>query len=512
MRPKWLYGVAGGMGALTAGLVVLAGCGGGGGPITPPETGPGPSISAQFVELMPVEQRNVSYVGSDKCATSTCHNDGYHQNWKDTRHAQVNVGCEQCHGPGALHVQNRQANIVQADILTYPKVTEPIVCGQCHGPTFDQFHNSRHASAVEEVIESAHANPASGKTCLRCHGAPLRTQFINSTWTKGLLEGKDIATIQNEADAAILATPNDKIAELALLSHQSANCVTCHDPHTKTGKVTSTGNEAHLRRSTFSVDATPILPGSPAKVHSNFDHVCGTCHNGRGGDPSDARLQTGTARPSFHEGPQFNMLLGVTGSLPPGTVVQNSSHRDTPDQCVHCHMPNRRHTFTVSVDTSCQPCHTPTDAAARAGQIRNEILTGLLVLRTRMENWAKTKFATVPAGWTGSPSELWNYSTIATEDTAQQAISASIQSQIPIEIKRARHNYFFIIRDRSFGVHNAPYTRQLLAFSQSQLDALGVPRSATTKASTKQTQQIINEDLLRSIRSEKGSAWDHPSM
>jgi hypothetical protein len=336
----------------------------------------------------------------------------------------------------------------------------------------------------------------------------LKTKFINGPWTQGLLAGTPIATLQNEADAAIgpnaTSGLNDaQVTALVDVTRNSANCVTCHDPHTKTGKLTSVGKDSQLRRSTFSTDVTPVLPGSPAKVNTNFDHICGTCHNTRGGKPDDTTVMTAgaTARPPVHEGPEFNMLNGIGGSLTPGTVVQNSAHRNVPDQCVHCHMPTKRHTFTVSVDTSCAPCHTATDAATREGQVKNEVLSGLLVLRTRLENWAKAHFTTAPAGWTGSTGDLWNYYTLASEEPDQQAISKSIQSQIPIEIRRARLNYYFIILDRSFGIHNTPYVRQLLAFSQTQLDTLGVSRSVTLP-SRAVAPNIIKQDIHRAIMSE----------
>lgn len=497
MKRIWLLSLAGLAGFLTATLMLLGGCGGSGGPITAPETGPAPSISAQFLELLPAAQKDATYTGSTRC--TGCHNDNYHLNWQNTKHFQKNVGCEQCHGPGSVHAANRTASLVRADMLTLPEVQEPLVCGQCHGPTFEQFKNSRHAGPVAEVIESAHNNPAGGKTCLRCHGSALKNQFINAAWTKGMVEGKSITQLQNEADAAILALTNDQITALATASHQSANCATCHDPHTQTGNLTSTGNEAHLRRQTFSKDTAPAAPGSPVRVYSNFNHICATCHNARGGDPADAKLQTGTARPNMHDGPQFNMLNGITGSLPPGTVVQNSSHLDTPDQCVHCHMPDKRHTFTVSLDRSCIPCHTATDASTREATVRNEILTGLLVLRTRMQTWAQGKF--------GKP-DFWNYYTLVSEDPAIQDESKAIQDQIPIEIKRARHNYFFITRDGSFGVHNTPYARQLLAYSQGLLDDLGISRSVKVDRSVKQMELILKLDKLRELRSMKNGRPD----
>ena len=99
--------------------------------------------------------------------------------------------------------------------------------------------------------------------------------------------------------------------------------------------------------------------------------------------------------------------------------------------------------------------------------------------------------------------DFWDYYTLVSEDTVVQDQAKAIQSQIPIEIRRCRHNYYFIIRDRSFGIHNTPYTRQLLDFSESLLDGLGVTRAAPVRFNRSQALGMINRDILRSIRSEK---------
>lgn len=507
MKRLWLVSLAGVTGLLTAALIALSGCGGGGGPIVQPGGGGGGGTTAAFLQLIKDNAPNAvnaTYVGSDKCLQ--CHGDTYHSGWKNTMHFNKNVGCENCHGPGSAHISGRAVTLVKAgqrsrdgdrkDILKLPAIQSPDVCGQCHGPIHDQLIASKHGEVVEDVVD-----PDSGvrsTTCMRCHSSALRTTLINAPWTQGLIAGKSISTIQDEADAAITPLTQQQLADFAAFTHQTAACVTCHDPHTPTGKKLGDGEEKQLRRLTSNQDTTSVAPGSPGKVTSNWDHICGTCHNSRGGNPADASLQTGTSRPNFHEGPQFNMLSGITGSLPPGTVIQNGSHRTAEDQCVHCHMPDASHTFTVKLDSSCLPCHSAADAAARAGSVRNEILSGLLVLRTKMENWATGKFA---------DSRFWDYVSLVFPDStsAEYKALAAKQVDVPIEIKRARHNYYFIARDGSLGVHNTPYARQLLAYSISQVDSLfgANSRSIRIAGDTRSFLQIMKQDKLRELRSLK---------
>lgn len=478
MHRRMLLGLVGSLTIVTAGIMVLAGCGGGGGPIIPPETGPGPSPSARFLELLPAAQQNATAVGSERC--QPCHAD-YHTTWKDTTHATRNVGCESCHGNGSEHV----AAPAKTNILTAPQVTRAIVCGQCHGPTFDQFERSRHAEAVEAVIEEGGTNPNTYvRTCFRCHSAAFRAKYVDNPMAKG--------ETADQIDARIQALPVDTLQSYVHETHESAACATCHNPHKKTGILTQdTGNEAQLRRLTFNDSTDGIQENAPVKSYTTYNHTCASCHNARGGGGSDAKLRSSTSRPNMHDSNQHNMLLGIAGAeTGAGPVVRHGSHTDVPDQCIHCHMPNRRHTYTVSFDTSCQPCHTASDASARHATARSETLNGLLALRTRMETWAQTTLGNA---------RFWDYPANLTEEGLTAPNQADPPTGvIPIEIKRARHNYFFVLRDKSFGIHNLPYARYLLTVANQQLDTLGVPRSVPTKASrSDDILQLLQPDLLR---------------
>jgi predicted CxxxxCH...CXXCH cytochrome family protein len=477
--------------ALVVTVFALEGCGGGGGPLTPPTGGGTPSPSTRFTELLPPAQKDATYVGTQQCLG--CHGQGNRQTgaepvavaWQKTKHAQVNVGCEQCHGPGSKHV----ASPSRANILTYPNAASSVVCAQCHGPIADQYAQSGHAGAVEVVIEEAETNPnVYGKTCFRCHSAPFRAQMVDSPLTYG--QSRDAI------DGAIQAMSADSIVEIAHATHESASCVSCHDPHRQTGNLSWHGEELQLRRAVINTDTTDVAPGTPAKQHTTFNQICASCHNGRGGNPSDTALNTGTARVNFHYSNQYNMLMGITGvEGQSGPIVRTTAHATAPGQCTHCHMGNSRHTFTVSYDTGCTPCHTPADAAARAQATKSQIEQALLALRSRLQAWAQETF--------GDP-DLWDY----TSYIQSLGKTPPPQAQVPIEVKRARHNYRFILNDKSMGVHNAAYARYLIEVANTNLDRLGVgANSRTASLSPAQRRAILESDLQRQ-RGAAGRAVD----
>lgn len=493
-RFKWLAGLFGTTAIAAAWLLALYGCGGGGGPVkvSPTPEGP-PSPTAAFLELLPEGQRGATFVGSEKCAD--CHGGRQSQtepiyvSWKQTKHATANVGCEHCHGPGSKHAEAPSKD----NILTYPNITNSIVCGQCHGPSFRDHEFSAHSKATELLVDPnfVGSNPRTYvAVCYRCHSAPFRVERVEVR----LAAGKT----RDEVDAEINALTNEELMAYVPATHESASCVSCHDPHRNTNYLTKEGKQAMLRRAIESTDTTDIAPGTPPKQHTAFNHICASCHNGRGANPSDSALQTGTARPNMHDSNQFNMLMGIGGVEGTGPAVRNMAHATAKGQCTYCHMPNGRHTMTVSYDVSCAPCHTPADASSRAQTLRANIEIDLYALRVRMENWARRQDFNRDGQPDNDP-DLWNYWALVPAE--KQALSRAIQSQIPIEVKRARHNYYFVLRDASFGVHNPPYTRHLINVANMELDALGVPRIAPETLLSRTSQQriraILQADLQR---------------
>lgn len=469
--------------SLGVGAFALWSCGGEGGPVGTPGGGGG-GTNAAFLALLPSGQKGATYVGPEKCAT--CHNNagaikskskkghaitasltvkpfagGTYDEWHNTLHASKGVSCENCHGPGSIHA----AAPATTNILTFPNLTSPAVCAQCHGPIADDWSSSLHAQLIPDPIQFTVASPGFvGPTrCVACHSGLVRVAVENGT-DLGSISPTDITTLCNQT------TNNVPYV---------ASCVTCHDPHAKTGNLTVEGGEAQLRHPLSSTDTSQIVGGTTAATYTNFNHQCAECHNGRGVNASDAALTASTARPAMHLSNQYNMLVGEGGVEGSGSATKQTAHVNAVGQCAHCHMPGASHAFKTNYDTSCQPCHSTNDAAARAAALKTEISNSLYALETRLGNWASAKLGN---------SILWEYTT-----NIPAGITPPDQSKVPIEIKRARHNYYFLVRDGSMGVHNSAYSRLLIQVANQNLDALGV---APAPAALKQIPTNVKLDVL----------------
>lgn len=198
----------------------------------------------------------------------------------------------------------------------------------------------------------------------------------------------------------------------------------------------------------------------------------------------------------MHDSNQMQMLMGFGGVEGTGAVERNTAHAQAPGQCSKCHMPDSRHTFTVSFDKGCAPCHTAADAAARAGQIKSEVLDLLVALRTRMEAWATTRFG---------DADFWDYTSVITAEGK----TPPNQADVPIEIKRARHNYYFVIRSGDYGTHNAPYAKHLIGVANTNLDALTVPKPGASRLGQQQKLQLIEEHRKRATKAEMTAPEDN---
>lgn len=522
---RWSLAIASAA-TLTVGAMALLSCGGEGGPISGGGGGGGGgnSFAAKFAALLPPGQAGATYVGPTVC--KTCHNAGlsakphgrasnptepYYDEWSGTMHASKNVTCENCHGPGSLHAA--AASPDATTILTGMNSVSPVICAQCHGPKYDEWKSSKHS----EIVTSPAGNVTSSSRCTACHNPVMRTLVLE-------VMGGDPYVLSGDYNAQmrtdILAATTGPNAT----SPHTATCVTCHNPHKKTGNLTEAGDDFQVRHKLQNTDtATNLAPpvNADPSVPIKYDHVCGECHNGRSKTGRDVDLPNMWSA-NMHDGPQVDMLLGTPNfgsetnyngsSNPP--LRRTTSHAGVPGQCSHCHMGEGRHTFTVSYDTGCVPCHTAADAAARVTALKTEIIDEMYALQTRMIAYAPT-YVSVSGSNIGQTVSAYislggNAPRTNNNLAAYNAWVAKCGAgAAPLAYKRAFQNYMCIVRDNSNGVHNSAYTRYLLEIANQNLDGLGIPPAPppgrAAGLSLKQKYDSIQRDIARLRQEERDS-------
>ncbi len=337
----------------------------------------------------------------------------------------ASIQCESCHGPGTYHV----SHLTDPDKGISGVNLGADQCLQCHSTgTGRQQIGWQWAGSAHVNADKATPTVATTGSCLRCHTGE---GFVQQT--------------RGQAPTAV-ADPH------------AVTCSTCHDPH-------FSGNPHQLR-----VAGPVTIDSSHIFAQPGMGGTCMQCHQSR------VVNLTETVHNSFrgaHYGPQTDMLMGVNGwdfGLP---LAANSAHdRVVADTCVSCHMaapthsgsgvtePPRvgGHTFALrdaeveNVGNACASCHETLETIDRRARgdydgdgVREGIQTeirGLLAILQPL-------IAALP-GVTYSSSS----GTFSTNATAFANLSDNQ--------KRALYNFNFVVKDGSYGIHNASYAVQLL--------------------------------------------------
>lgn len=368
-----------------------------------------------------------------------CHTTGYGQDGGfvslATTPELANVQCEDCHGPARQHVMN----VTDKSLAPIVSVSSD-VCGKCHTtdtyPQFPQWQLSAHA-VVTAVPAADFSKGQLLTTCGPCHSGDYRFQTIilGDTVSPDLLKG----------------VAPDKM--------NAITCVICHDPHARTGNAVNPDDSRDYQLNYPVAVATPQSNSVAVLTDPIGYNLCGQCHHTRGS------TWTATDR-SPHPSIQSNVYIGDM-PMPAGEenspLVPNtrSVHRFVPAQCATCHMfvepspsqfapPIASHTLLIDLNacSSATGCH-PSPASADADRLalQNEVQTRLNNIAARL-----------------GPISEWGYS---------QEGGPADQSGISDTVKKTRFLYYYVLNDRSLGVHNPEYVDEMLTEAENLLSSIG---------------------------------------
>jgi predicted CXXCH cytochrome family protein len=338
--------------------------------------------------------------------------------------ATATIGCEQCHGPGAGHMQNG------GNKTMISRSFEAGSCTQCHEASA-KHHVGMDWRASTHSNMATSAAEANRSACWPCHSGAAMADYVKNMTTPDYTKTEVVASIA---------------------------CATCHDPHDNT-------NPKQLR----TVTQKPLNNGyvTPPEV-GGMGNLCMNCHRNR--VDSKARVTTQlnvwTARYYPHYAPQADMYFGANAyeyNLP---ITGLMTHAGAKDGCVTCHMWERNalanHQMTMVDPTTgkdaveaCKECHGPdveefTDVKGAADYDGNGTVEGAITEIKGMLAILKGMLPKNPAG------------NVIGEVAADSVYLAGYNKA---QVTPAIWNYYFVLNDKSFGVHNTKYAVALLQAS-----------------------------------------------
>ncbi len=342
----------------------------------------------------------------------------------------ANIQCENCHGPGSLHIGRRDGIDMSLGAG---------VCAKCHEDGHyhvknTQWKNSGHANDM--------ASQATRSGCDACH----------SGW----------AFVKRVDPVAFDNRPANGVGQIT--------CAVCHDPH-------DAGLDGQIRI----LDDVTLGDGSVVQ-YGGTGKLCMQCHHGRRDAESYA---SNPANISTHFGPhgsaQGDMIDGSNG-IHYGIPVGKSGHIfTTEDACVTCHMAtkgdpeNHDHGFSMvddkgTEDTAddeektwvCAPCHGEIESFEEIPAAFDYDEDGTIEGATHEVEGLMEELAMLlpPAG----PTVL-----LTKADYDWTGLTNPYEVEKRKLYLKAAFNYYFVEEDLSGGIHNTAYAVTLLRRSIASL-------------------------------------------
>ena len=173
--------------------------------------------SVGFGQNVPDVEKLASNTSKESQACIACHQSGTAplavQQWAASRHAQVGIGCYECH-----QADNTRPDAFDHFGYSISAIVTPKSCGACHAQEAAEFQASHHAQAgqilgsLDNVLgEDVEGPAAAAMGCKKCHGSEVKV----------LGKGKlDPATWPNEGIGRL--NPDGS----------KGSCSVCHSRHT----------------------------------------------------------------------------------------------------------------------------------------------------------------------------------------------------------------------------------------------------------------------------------------
>jgi len=232
---------------------------------------------AKYVQIPGATQ-----VGSDTC--TTCHTD-VGASFRHAFHAQQGLTCEECHGPGSLHVQGG-GDISKIISFSHRSPADANgVCLSCHerDAKLRNWLTAPHAANRLRCTDCHQVHSYGGKSGKNEASLNLMTPGHATQVEELVPEAKVMMQPRWEANDACLRCHEAQRAQMSLPYHHplregKMSCADCHDPHG--GPAANNLNMANTRQLCLSCHAQ--YRGPYAYQHPPVEENCMLCHSPHG--------------------------------------------------------------------------------------------------------------------------------------------------------------------------------------------------------------------------------------
>lgn len=301
------------------------------------------------------------------------------EQWQNSKHAEVGVGCLECHGAddGDVDAYMHEGQLI-ATIVT------PGDCSKCHSEETEQFVTSHHADAgmimgsldnvLAEVIEGHEAymdgaNPAAANGCWQCHGSKVeivKDADGNPKYSDNgilLLDPKTwpntgMGRVNLDGSKGSCSACHNRHNFSIAQARQPENCGKCHigpdHPQLEIYNESKHGINFYAHKEKMNLEAQPWIVGEDY----NAAPTCATCH--MSATPDQAVTHdvgdriSWTLRPKVSEKVDAAELAKYEASgepLPADFLTWEQRRNKMENVCLQCHTKNYVESFYKQYDS-----------------------------------------------------------------------------------------------------------------------------------------------------------------
>ncbi len=307
-------------------------------------------------------------------------------------------------------------------------------------------HSNNHRDAIYDAYtnESKHANGSSWSYagvginrvgCAQCHN------------NQGFIDFQTVGYVNNEGYTL----------------SQPISCTGCHSSH-RSFDFANDGNDMAMRTLdpvTLITDAEYTIDIKNESDVFGKSNTCVNCHQPRTSAPeaTDGKYMQTSTHWGPHHGPQSTMLEGITGFefSPDKFPAAGTGTHKTNMSCVACHM------STVEEGHSWEPASYDSATCITCHGAKSEVTgfaTGMAELAELLEN-------AVGQAIERDADRVWQ-PVFEADGTTPVEVIGIVHDGHPavglfdIQIANAAYNYLYMLEDKSEGVHNPNYAKELI--------------------------------------------------